>query len=418
MEIGSGNVIKLTSEWKRYWIEALPTQAGNLTYSIYVGEENDPASGSIIIWGVQIEHGFGGPREYVGNTQAAATRATRQFQDMVLGGRVIGYGSAAPTSGQYEAQDIVFDTSPTAGEPIGWICTISGNPGTWEKFGTILDDGGLHVRSGEQSLVVGADNSAETLTDATLKTARVAVPHYTNAEENALMLLGSVNSGVSTLTVGGGSGLNNAFSIIAFNTATDSTTLTGTERMRITNGGRVGIATNNPTSLFDVDDDRIRVRQLHTPSGETDAGQQGDIAWDTNHIYVCRATNTWNRLPFPSWFGEFRVDNDFRVDNGWVLLGVSQNAFISSGSGNALRSYFAVDTEASAATDDLTDIDNGEEGKILYLRAFDSARTVVVKHNSGTGTSNIILKGAADVSLTDINQVLHFIHNGAAWIEV
>ena len=45
--------------------------------------------------------------------------------------------SVAPTSGTYERGAIVWNTQPTAGGYIGWICVTAGTPGTWKGFGAI-----------------------------------------------------------------------------------------------------------------------------------------------------------------------------------------------------------------------------------------------------------------------------------------
>jgi hypothetical protein len=50
---------------------------------------------------------------------------------------VIDWGSAAPTSGTWGVGCIVFDSTPTAGQPVGWVCVTAGTPGTWKAFGTI-----------------------------------------------------------------------------------------------------------------------------------------------------------------------------------------------------------------------------------------------------------------------------------------
>lgn len=49
----------------------------------------------------------------------------------------IGCSDSAPATGEYKTGDIVFNFSPSSGEPIGWVCINSGNPGTWKSFGTI-----------------------------------------------------------------------------------------------------------------------------------------------------------------------------------------------------------------------------------------------------------------------------------------
>jgi len=60
---------------------------------------------------------------------------------LVLGssanGRVITSGTAIPTTGTHAVGEIVFNSAPTAGGKIGWVCTTAGTPGTWKAFGVI-----------------------------------------------------------------------------------------------------------------------------------------------------------------------------------------------------------------------------------------------------------------------------------------
>ena len=46
-------------------------------------------------------------------------------------------GIAAPTDGNHTLGEVVYNSSPASGNPIGWVCTATGNPGTWKEFGTI-----------------------------------------------------------------------------------------------------------------------------------------------------------------------------------------------------------------------------------------------------------------------------------------
>ena len=55
----------------------------------------------------------------------------------VLGFVRLGAASAAPTSGTWQSGDIIFNHNPTDGQPVGWICIIAGEPGTWRPFGQI-----------------------------------------------------------------------------------------------------------------------------------------------------------------------------------------------------------------------------------------------------------------------------------------
>ena len=45
--------------------------------------------------------------------------------------------SSVPTTGTWKKNTIVWNNNPSVGQPIGWICTESGSPGVWRKFGTI-----------------------------------------------------------------------------------------------------------------------------------------------------------------------------------------------------------------------------------------------------------------------------------------
>ena len=55
--------------------------------------------------------------------------------------RAIMFGSTYPNSEEtdvlYKAGDIIFNITPTAGGTFAWVCTGSGNPGTWKAVGGI-----------------------------------------------------------------------------------------------------------------------------------------------------------------------------------------------------------------------------------------------------------------------------------------
>lgn len=55
------------------------------------------------------------------------------------------------------------------------------------------------------------------------------------------------------------------------------------------------------TPYFGIYTDRIWISGSHTPASASATGQQGDIAWDSNYIYVCTATDTWKRAAIATW---------------------------------------------------------------------------------------------------------------------
>lgn len=73
--------------------------------------------------------------------------------------------------------------------------------------------------------------------DATNKFGRFVTGHYTNAEESLLIISGVVVAASSTVLVGGGSSIYNTAMFLDFYTAADTTTLTGTRRLRIDASG-------------------------------------------------------------------------------------------------------------------------------------------------------------------------------------
>lgn len=47
------------------------------------------------------------------------------------------FGVSAPSAGTWAVGDTVWNTTPTAGGTMGWVCTTAGTPGTWKTFGSI-----------------------------------------------------------------------------------------------------------------------------------------------------------------------------------------------------------------------------------------------------------------------------------------
>lgn len=56
---------------------------------------------------------------------------------IISNGKRIFWGTAAPTTGTWNAGDIILNSAPAAGGYIGWVCVTTGTPGTWKSFGTI-----------------------------------------------------------------------------------------------------------------------------------------------------------------------------------------------------------------------------------------------------------------------------------------
>lgn len=103
--------------------------------------------------------------------------------------------------------------------------------------------------------ILGADDGLTTRTTGVTKTSRIAMPPFTSTNLNFTYSGGLVNSFDNVAAVGGGFSGQSAATFIVFFTAANTNTAVGTERMRITSTGRVGIGTNSPDQLLSVNGD-------------------------------------------------------------------------------------------------------------------------------------------------------------------
>lgn len=74
-----------------------------------------------------------------GNTVSAWNDGVNNYVKMLMPGDRLNiiYASSTPVSGSYVIGDIVYNTAPSAGGFVGWVCTQAGSPGTWKTFGVI-----------------------------------------------------------------------------------------------------------------------------------------------------------------------------------------------------------------------------------------------------------------------------------------
>lgn len=109
------------------------------------------------------------------------------------------------------------------------------------------------------------------------------------------------------------------------------------------------------------------------------------------------STNVFEYAPLPNRQTAVLVSDAIRLRHGKIT---------------AVR----VDTEASAATDNLATINGGADGQIITVNQNANARDVTVKH----GTGNIRLSGAADLVFTLVNQnvTLMYVAGISQWCEV
>jgi len=124
--------------------------------------------------------------------------------------------------------------------------------------GYVFNDGnvGIGTTPGTVKLdIVGSTDVirvSSNATNATTKEGKFLQRHYTNSEEDLMVVYGYSTATDNGLAIGGGSASQNAATLITFYTAANTTTVAGTERMRIASSGIVTsynyIIVNHPTN--------------------------------------------------------------------------------------------------------------------------------------------------------------------------
>ena len=116
----------------------------------------------------------------------------------------------------------------------------------------------------------------------------------------------------------------------------------------------------------------------------------------------------------PSESGQLTVSQGVGIGFGMLNMGSAGAVTIDTAEISITSSYIAVDTEAEAATDDLETIYGGHDGDILIIKAYDSARSVVLIDNTG----NLRLQGNQTLDHEDDRSVLQYDGVTEVWVEI
>lgn len=149
--------------------------------------------------------------------------------------------------------------------------------------------------NGSWAAIIGADVTSDTRTNAAQKIFRIGGPHYLNAEEPMLFFVGTMLVDQNAIQIGYGSGVGNAATIVAFGTAVNNTTLSGTERARFDNVGNLlfgtTVAPSSGTVVFVIADGTA-------PSGMpiNTAGYYADDVGGTTQLFGINEANEITQL--------------------------------------------------------------------------------------------------------------------------
>jgi hypothetical protein len=165
-------------------------------------------------------------------------------------------------------------------------------------IGTDSPSASLHLSGNLGANIRQSDTGASTDTEV-----NSTIEYYRGDNTSRVGYVGFGSSGTQTYSIvnetASGNievspGTNGVFKVVASELQVD-----GSGDSYIT--GNVGIGVMSPTTKLDINSDTVRLRTSKTPASASDTGNQGDIAWDTNYIYVCVATDTWKRVAISTW---------------------------------------------------------------------------------------------------------------------
>lgn len=97
-----------------------------------------------------------------------------------------------------------------------------------------------------------------------------------------------------------------------------------------------------------------------------------------------------------------------------INLGAPTDLTLASDAITITKSFHRVDTEAAAASDNLSTINGGVTGDILFLRQVNASRDVTIKHNVG----NILMTSGVDFNFQADTTIALLIFTGAVWIKI
>lgn len=207
--------------------------------STFVGAGSRPSANNEtnqVVIGYNAE-GLGSNTTVIGNTSTVTARIYGDVQiDSDTDMLIVGDGQNAGI--YYNGTNMVFDSRLVGA---GDFYFANGDVGIATNAAGGRLDVAYSGASGFPTVLLGADSGSgnTSRTNNNNKDVRVGSFHYANAEEPVCIYNISNELLVNTLTIGGGTSWLNAVTEIKFYTAANTTTVTGTERMRVESDGQI-----------------------------------------------------------------------------------------------------------------------------------------------------------------------------------
>ena len=306
--------------------------------------------------------------------------------------------------------------------------------GTGAVTAQVASNGGVDVSCNNKSLVIGADSNSGNVTQArtnnTDKDGRLGHVHYTNAEEPVGLFRCSSTSSANTVFIGGGSSLFNTATTLQFYTAANTTTTTGTERMRIFANGNIHMGSqaigNEALTVERVNaggDVAIRIHNDTSTDADSTASLKFTVSptndFDAQLLRYYRESNNF-AIQYSTNNPTILLTNDQKLRVGGAahtvdpICGTGGIDIQSMGSAGAFPFVVGADNTSGAVTRSSNTEKQARMGfptyssgsgtvcTFAYLKAASNANTINIGGGTGWGyaSSYVNFYGAADAVTT------------------
>jgi len=270
------------------------------------------------------------------------------------------------------------------GDTIVTTFMSTGNVG----IGTDSPDAKLDILG--KTLNLGGDNGSWTArTSGVVKTGFITSPHYVNAEEDIMGMIMIGNTTENEISIGGGTSSYNAATKISFFTATNSSTVTGTQTMLIYGTGNVGIGTGSaiPKARLEV---AASVNGNPVTSGSTQTNGALRVRGSATNVLDIGQQSA---SPYAMWMQVCESTS----------LGVSYPLVINPNGGNV-----GIGTAAPGAKLEIF----GGGNTLRMDSAGDTAKTFLMR-NVNTAIAEIKTDGNLDINIEDAGRTMRFLNGNA-----
>lgn len=122
--------------------KGIAIQQGDVTVAVFDSDATSIESDLIVAENIKVEKDIVGKGNigvaknlYVGAGAKINNEGAAQFTSIKIGANSISWAPVKPEFGVFTQGDIVYNSEPAVGKPVGWICLQSGTPGTWLTIG-------------------------------------------------------------------------------------------------------------------------------------------------------------------------------------------------------------------------------------------------------------------------------------------